>query len=82
VQGTADGINWKSFTTQLNFPGLTGTGGNATEMGWQNGTYGDGKWIFGSRGSNAIFMSENGQTWFNSVIPGISNISSTAYGEF
>jgi hypothetical protein len=82
VYGTADGINWKTFTMQLNFPGLTGNGGNALETDWTNGTYGDGKWIFGSEQSNAIYMSENGQTWFNSVIPGISIIRSTAYGEF
>jgi hypothetical protein len=82
VYGTADGINWKTFTMQLNFPGLTGNGGNPTETGWQNGTYGDGKWIFGSKNSNAVYMSENGQTWFNSVIPGMSIIRSTAYGEF
>jgi hypothetical protein len=82
MHGTADGINWKTFTMQLNFPGLVGNGGNALETNWRNGTYGDGKWLFGSTESNAIYMSENGQTWFNSVIPGMSIISSTAYGEF
>jgi hypothetical protein len=82
VYGTADGINWKTFTMQLNYPGLTGTNGNAAETNWKNGTYGDGKWIFGSQQSNAVYMSENGQTWFNSVIPGMSIIRSTAYGEF
>ena len=82
MHGTADGINWKTFTMQLNFPGLVGNGGNALETNWRNGTYGDGKWLFGSTESNAIYMSENGQTWFNSVIPGMSIIRSTAYGEF
>jgi hypothetical protein len=82
VYGTADGINWKTFTMQRNFPGLVGDDGNPLETNWRNGTYGDGKWIFASQQSNAIYMSENGQTWFNSVIPGMSIINSTAYGEF